>query len=239
MFRLLILVWLSLSATAWAEPMHFEIFRPCTAANALCAPRILAIGMIEKDSHLKLAAFLAQHTDPDTPLASLPGMSDMRTRQHMPPDGPPLPAQATLCFHSAGGDMRGAVELGLLLRKRQIDTCLAPAYPRVTPAGLPMPLVEQAHCLSACAFAFAGGVHRHIAEGSRLGVHQFRSAQGDAGESMTQIAMVLLAAYLEQMGVSRTLLDAAALVPPNKLYMLTLEEAQHLRMDNTATNSVP
>jgi hypothetical protein len=44
---------------------------------------------------------------------------------------------------------------------------------------------------------------------------------------------VALASYLQEMGISRELLDAASLVPSNQIYWLTSGEAKRLRVDNS------
>ena len=90
----------------------------------------------------------------------------------------------------------------------------------------------------ACAFALLGGINRYIETGSRYGVHQFAGGRANIGDSTTQVAVVLLATYLEEMGVSRNLLDVASLVSPDQLYWLSQEEMQRLNDNMTIEKMV-
>lgn len=193
-------------------PMRFLTFRPCADATPACAPRILAEGTIRSETGSDFTAFL-----------------DEAARQE-----PPLPAHATVVFDSRGGSLRGAVALGREIRKRLLATEVAPAYAQAADAQAPVPLREQAVCASACAMAFAGGVSRTLRPGARLGIHQFSTAQGQAEDGAVQATMVALAAYLQQMGVDRRLLDKASLVPPKAMAWVSAKEAQDWRLDNAA-----
>lgn len=201
--------------TEVSKPMRFSVFWPCAGNASFCAPRILAEGTIEQDSHRKFTTFL----------------SNKKTHRH---DLPPKP---TVCFNSPGGDLSGAIELGRTIRKLQLDTCLSPEYSQVIEGsgGDQEVFVKNVLCASACTFAFAGGLNREIDEGSRIGIHQFFGARKPVGDSVTQLTIVVLAAYLEEMGVSRNLLDIASVIPPNKLYWLNKTEMQSSKIDNMST----
>jgi hypothetical protein len=194
--------------------MRFSVFWPCAGNASFCAPRILSEGTIEPDSHRKFAAFMA----------------DKSNHLHE------LPPKPDVCFNSFGGDLAGAIQLGQQIRKLGFDTCLAPQYTRVIPgSGVDQEVfVGNVICASACAFALVGGVNRFIESDSRYGIHQFYGTRGDIGDSATQVTVVALAAYLEEMGVSRSLLDAASLVPSREMYWLSAEELRQLRVDNMA-----
>lgn len=205
----------TMSAAEVSKPMRFSVFWPCFGNASFCAPRILAEGTIEQDSHRKFTAFL----------------SAKKTNRY---DLPPKP---TVCLNSPGGDLSGAIELGRTIRKLQLDTCLAPEYSRVIEddSFAERVFVKNVLCASACTFAFAGGVNREIDEGSRIGIHQFFDARKPVGDSATQPTIVVLATYLEEMGVRRNLLDIASVIPPNKLYWLNKTELQLSKIDNMAT----
>lgn len=177
-----------------------------------CAPRILANGFIERDSSKQFLAFLAAARRSDQTL-------------------PPKPA---VCFNSPGGDLQGGLALGRAIRQQGLDTCLAPTYSRVIPAtgGDEETFLRNVVCASACAFAMLGGQNRLIEPHSRYGVHQFSGARGNIGDSSTQVAVVVLAAYLEEMAIGRALLDMASLVPPQKIRWLTPDELRTFGVDN-------
>jgi hypothetical protein len=97
-------------------------------------------------------------------------------------------------------------------------------------------LVEQGICFSACAYAFLGGVTREIDTKGLFGLHQFRSQRSnknDKGEASTQIAVALLAQYLDEMGIDRKVLDIASIIPSKDIQILPLHIAQALNVDNT------
>ena|SRR2546428_637886 len=192
-------------------PMQFSVFWPCFGNASFCAPRILAQGVIETDSHTKLVAFLADKESHHT-----------------------LPPRPDICFDSPGGSLAGALALGRTIRKLRYETCLAPEYSRVIEGTLGNEEVfaPEVVCASACAFALIGGINRHLETGARYGVHQFTGVRANIGDTNTQITVVLLAIYLEEMGVSRNLLDVASLVPPDQLHWLSQDEMQRLRIDN-------
>lgn len=192
--------------------MSFSVFWPCYGNASFCAPRIFAQGIIETDSHTKLVAFLA----------------DKKNHHYT------LPPKPDLCFDSSGGNLAGALALGRTIRKLRLDTCLAPQYSRVIEGtnGDKEMFASEVVCASACAFALIGGINRHIETGARYGVHQFTGVRANIGDTTTQVTVVLLAVYLEEMGVSRNLLDVASLVPPDQLHWLSQEEMQRLRIDN-------
>lgn len=214
---ILLTLWSSLSHAQPTRPMSFSVFWPCAGNASFCAPRILADGAIERDSSRKFVAFL----------------NNARR------SGDNLPPKPAVCFNSPGGDLHGGMELGRVIRGLGFYTCLAPSYSRVIPGtgGEDQIFIQNVVCASACAFALVGGVNRLIESGSRYGVHQFYGARGDIGDSPTQVTVVVLATYLEQMGISRSLLDLASLVGPQDIRWLTQEQLQKLRVDNMATVS--
>ena len=215
-FTCLALTWcLSVCAVqaAPATPMTFTTFWPCTGTASFCAHRILARGAIERDSSVVFAKFLAS--------------------------GAPRQG-GTICFDSPGGSVEGAVELGRLIRRLQFNTCLEDDYREVIPEKITKTrmIAPRASCASACTLAFVGGVNRYVGETVRYGVHQFSGVDKDVGEAAAQYTVVRLAAYLEQMGVKRNLLDLASVVAPQQMYWLTPKELRDLRVDNIHKESL-
>jgi hypothetical protein len=198
-----------LGQSKYTGPMRFSTFEPCSGNSPICAPRIFAEGVIEPDTAKKFAAFLSN------------------TKSHQDE----LPPQPTVCFNSPGGDLGGGLELGRSIRQRKFQTCLAPEYSRENRrTGQEEIIAKDVVCASACAFAFVGGVNRFIEDGARYGIHQFNNPRGDQGDSATQKAVVILAEYLEAMGVSREMLDRAS--RSSQISWLSQAELRKFRVDN-------
>lgn len=204
---------------ARTAPMTFSVYWPCSGNSYGCAPRVLARGVITKDTPAAFSAFWK-----------------MRDRH-----GHPLPPQPTMVFDSPGGSLAAAMELGRRLRAVRLDTAMAASYDRVPGAALgeQETFVTNAICASACVFAFAGGVTRTSEEDGVLGVHQFYGADRDIGEAAAQVTVVVLADYLQAMGVDRSLLDLASLVPAKTMRFLTTSEASSVNLDNASPRQTP
>lgn len=192
----------------YSGPMRFSVFHPCSGSASFCGARILAEGVIGADTANKFRSFLDNKDNYKEPYYLSP--------------------KPTVCFDSPGGDLGGAITLGTTIRERGLDTCLKSEYTSEYETVL-----KGAICASACVFALAGGVNRELlGEEAKVGVHQFSGSSKPIGDSSTQLTMVALAAYFEKMGVSRNLLDIGSLFPPNKLYWLSEEEIQLVKLDN-------
>ena len=197
-----------------SSSMAFTVFWPCAGTASFCAPRILARGAIHRDTSKVFADFLTNN-QARVPL---------------------LPTTPTVCFDSPGGNVQGAIELGRLIRRLRLDTCLEASYSQVAGKSSSKVLVSRAVCASACAFALAGGVNRYIGDGARYGVHQFAGSQGDIGEAGAQITAVRIAKFLDEMGIRRGLLDIASLVAPNDIHWLSAAELRAVRIDNVRSD---
>jgi len=201
------------AGTDYEGPMRFSIFEPCRGSASICGATILAQGSLERNSSQKFAAFVAER------------------RAELPPT-------PTVVFDSHGGSLNGAMALGRVIRRNRFNTRLESSYSYENSVDV-VKFIGNAKCASACAFAFVGGLRREISDDARFGIHQFSGASGDIGEGVTQKAVVALAAYLAEMGVSRRLLDAASLVPPTTIYWLAPKDAQRLRVDNSRPILIP
>ena len=198
----------------YSGPMRFRTFWPCDGNGSMCGIRILAEGALESDTANRFAQFLANPASHEHPL-------------------PPVPI---VVFDSPGGSIAGGMALGRMIRQRRMDTAVEAEYLHVetTVEGRAYPvLVAEPFCASACALAFAGGVNRSIGPGARLGVHQFSAKQGSIGDSTSQVTVVVLATYLEEMGTDRRLLDLASLTPATSIYWVSQEAARRVQIDNT------
>lgn len=193
------------------DPMNFRVFWPCSGNASFCNPRILAEGVIERDSVKKLARLLAVK-NPDEYLSDAPD----------------------ICFNSPGGNLLGGIELGRFIRKRGMSTCLDNSYSMVRPGDVTESdvIATNVVCASSCSIAFLGGRNRLFEDKIRFGVHQFSGVKGNVGDGATQETVVMLAGYIESMGVSRALLDKASVVTPDRIAWLTPNELTEFGIDN-------
>lgn len=185
------------------DPMHFTLQNECEGSG--CTSYILAQGKIVSTTPDAFRAFAAR-----------------------------IKFRPTVYFDSPGGDLAAGLSLGRAIRKAHLDTFVGGPYREVVGSGRPYTiLVHEGICLSACAYAFLGGVTREVGEKGKLGVHQFRGARGDSGEASAQVAVAALSMYVDQMGGDRRILDVAALAKPNQVQLLSRDDARDFNLDNT------
>lgn len=202
----------ALLATSGALAMEFRLFNPCEANNTLsCQPRILGSGAIEPGDTKKLRRMFDAWSE-----KALDGLSG-------------------ITFHSPGGSLGEGILMGREIRKLNLDTFASPRLRAWDgPGGRESVLIDNMYCMSACAYAFAGGVNRYVEPGSAIGVHQFASAVPNRnGESTAQVTTTLLRVYLGDMGVRPELVDIASVMAPSEMHILSAKEVKRLRLDNT------
>ena len=138
---------------------------------------------------------------------------------------------STIRFDSIGGDLKGAVRLGMLLREKEFDT-------------------EAETCASACLYAFLGGTSRRVVgKKPHLGIHRFYRERAVlkpkekqfTGEDLdtTQRLMAGLLMYTQQMGVDLRLISLSVEAGPNEMRWLSLEEADSLKVTYVAGKWLP
>jgi tol-pal system protein YbgF len=150
------------------------------------------------------------------------------------------PGLRTIAFDSNGGSVVEALALGRAIREAGLDTYVGGTYKVPREGFTAANFLSMQECYSACVYAFAGGVHRfYDANGGVLGVHQFSGNDTASGEMTAQVLMTLIGVYLDEMGVSRTLLDWAAMVPPNTIQPLPRALAERFQLDNTGDREAP
>lgn len=134
-------------------------------------------------------------------------------------------AGATVYFNSPGGLLNAGLELGRLIRRYKLSTGLGVWQPDRFEATSRR---EPATCLSACAYAFLGGVFRHHSTGSdTLGYHQFTFI-GRENASNTESAQVQSAAiveYLRDMGIDPLIFSMASAARPEQVLVFSPSEA--------------
>lgn len=124
-------------------------------------------------------------------------------------ENPPL----TVALSSPGGIVEEALEIGKVLRERQIKTAVLPGMA----------------CVSACPYILAGGAERRVSRNSIVGLHQHyyetpgympvyfavNDIQRGQGKTME---------YLIEMGVNPGIMAHGLSTPPNDIYVLVEEE---------------
>jgi hypothetical protein len=121
---------------------------------------------------------------------------------------------------SGGGNLVGALRLGQAFRD----------------AGATVTVAKGARCVSACVYAFLGGVARRVANGGRVGIHRFYPADdsdgGDFPAVLVRRATETLTEYVAQMGADPDLIRLALEVSPPAVRFLTANELRRYRVTN-------
>ena len=112
-----------------------------------------------------------------------------------------------LLINSPGGSLYEARRLGRYLRANGL---------RVGVDGL---------CTSACVDVLAGGIERYVTRDAKLGIHQSKVPKHLSSHEGGQLSVVAAALYLREMGVDDGIALAAAAVPNNKMYWISVAEA--------------
>jgi ATP-dependent protease ClpP protease subunit len=112
-----------------------------------------------------------------------------------------------LIIESPGGSLYEARRLGRWLRENGL---------RVAVSGL---------CTSACVDVLAGGIERLITPDAKLGIHQSRVPRHMSSHEGGQLSVVTAALYLREMGVDDSVALAAAAVPNDRMYWISVAEA--------------
>jgi hypothetical protein len=155
------------------------------------------------------------------------------------------PGVRRVVFDSMGGSVLEALALGRAIRQARLDTYVGGTYKAPGDGFTAANLESMGECYSACVYAFAGGMHRFFdATGGVMGIHQFefvgnRTGDQTANEGTAQFLMTAIGVYLDEMGVSRHLLDWAALVPPNTIQPLPRAMAERFQLDNIGDRTAP
>lgn len=219
--------------------MNFEIVR---SGNSLCEPVcpqwIVASGYITSDSPSQLRKVFDRI------------------------DGRRFP----IVLDSSGGDVKAAMELGIMIRQRSLDVVIGSTRidrclpdPKECQEGAPENRLaihagyatSFGACDAACVYMMAGGVKRLMGYSGRIGVHEagvtvppMRAEYKKQKASVDQQPRKLepwfyntYAEYLKDMGIKPVLLDWGQAVPAQELSILTTEQAADVRLI-TAQGSV-
>src|SRR5262245_9375356 len=162
-------------------------------------------------------------------------------------------------FHSTGGLATTAMEIGRLLREREMTAGVYQTIPggcagaseqacralKQSGQVLPATLRNVARCASACVFALIGAKVRQVPPGARLGIHSVKlvvewgTAPGYSGrqmESYEKKRLVEINAkhrrYVQEMKVDDRLFDLILQVPHESIHYLSRDEIVQFGIDS-------
>ena len=144
---------------------------------------VAAIGTIGQETPLRLMAFLdaARHAGYD-------------------------PQSVT--FHSDGGNLRAAIQMGKTIRAIGLDTHVG----------------KDSICASACMEAFIGGRSRKVTHNGRIGQHQYSSQYGIDTIENVQNKIAYLGEYYKSMQVSPLALTQSLTKTREEMYWYSQKE---------------
>lgn len=93
-------------------------------------------------------------------------------------------------------------------------------------------------CTSACVDVFAGGIERYVTSRAKLGIHQSKVPKHLSSHEGGQLSVVAAALYLREMGIDDTVALAAASVPNDSMYWISLDEALKTRLATKLVESL-
>jgi hypothetical protein len=151
-------------------------------------------------------------------------------------------------FNSRGGNLRGSLVIGRLLRERRMTAAVGKTLPsgcrnardpscgRLVKSGRELKAelrTSDAICHSACVFALAGASVRRVGD-ARLGVHGGRknNPKAELTAAMFEQVYADIRRYLVEMGVSSKLMDLAVKTPPEGVHILTRSEIAQVGIES-------
>lgn len=102
-------------------------------------------------------------------------------------------------LHSSGGDLMAGLELGQMIREAGMNTFIGRSIS--LDGVMNVYSYKKSFCVSACAYAFLGGVTRSYGEDDIYGIHRFGRSAGSVSGDDAQIISSVVAKYIERMGV--------------------------------------
>jgi hypothetical protein len=152
-------------------------------------------------------------------------------------------------FHSDGGLVSQAVQIGLLLRENRMTAGVARTVPEGCRLGFPLDdacrrLMQSrrehkarlyfggARCGSACVYAMIGASTRHVEPGATLRIHSGVGPELDKTENF-------LRRYVVGMGVDPALVDAAAEVPSRTFRGLSRGDMERFGVETRGVHETP
>ncbi|TQF28140.1 hypothetical protein UNPF46_27820 [Bradyrhizobium sp. UNPF46] len=162
--------------------------------------------------------FLDGDIDPDAP---------QRFEQYVTQNR--IPDRSIVYLNSPGGSLAAGIELGRLFRKYGFSTDIG----RKSPFSPKRYDIDAGGCYSACAYAYLGGQFRYLKQGSRYGVHQFKSVRADERiEGTAQVISALAVEYMRSMDVDPDLFTLSAAASPDGMQEIDKVTLERLNVVN-------
>lgn len=140
-----------------------------------------------------------------------------------------------IVFHSPGGNLGAALELGRIIRDNELSTGIGRTEGDSGPWYV---MKEDGVCNSACAFAFLAGGSRNAYEdpdkgfaprSGTLGMHQFFTPDGqDIPTAQTQQIMGQVLLYVLEMDINAEILSVASNTPADAMHVFSKDELENL-----------
>ena len=196
------------------EAMSFQI-TPVGAVNGVCGRKcteiISAEGEITNDTADAFLQFLTAHVNDNA-------------------------VRPVVLLESPGGTVVGAMQLGMMFRKIGAAVIVAEA---VGDAQRQEVRVAPGLCMSACVYAFFGGVKRVIPSISKLGIHRMvinEDVQDASGSIVRQQVfgseeiVSALSDYTRAMGIDPGVISFAEHIAPETIHILTAKQIARWRL---------
>jgi hypothetical protein len=133
---------------------------------------------------------------------------------------------AIIYFDSPGGNLLEGLEIGRFIRKRGFSTSIGSRRADA-------PNIVPGICLSACAYAYLGGVFRFHPDGAKYGVHRFSSqVKTNSDLEIGQIVSAAIVTYLRDMGVDTAVFDRSTSVGPDTVRLLSRQDLETIGVVN-------
>jgi len=144
------------------------------------------------------------------------------------------PFVSVVQLDSVGGNLKAALEIGQVIRSRDLITVVGGAAIALSANGDRLATRVAGTCASACVYMLAAGRQRTQVRGSSIGVHQFSGTpadiSGDDALDVGQRTTGALIEYLSRMDVDPLVIAAGSTASPKSVYVLSDTEALRFRL---------
>ena len=141
-----------------------------------------------------------------------------------------------ILLNSSGGNLAAGLKLGRIVRAAKLKSQVG----RVKSDGAFGEIVNDARCLSACAYSFLGGRTREVPKGNKIGFHQFylsgqsdalstKAAQSVAIASSQKISAIIIS-YIVEMGVDARIFSRATEADRDEMFYPTQEQLHEYQL---------
>jgi hypothetical protein len=132
-------------------------------------------------------------------------------------------------LHSPGGDLMAGLEVGQMIREAGMNTSIGHTVP--LEGLMNIYSYKHAYCVSACAYAFLGGVTRSYENYDTHGIHRFGAGSGTISRDGAQAISGIVAKYVSSMGVDLSVFELASTASFDKdIYRVPVATAKRMRV---------